>query len=215
MSESAFQEFPKIGRLSRDCIITEKLDGTNAQIYISPVLEAGFEGCIYQNGEVAMWAGSKSRWITPGQDNYGFAKWALEHHKELLKLGPGRHFGEWWGGGIQRGYGLEKNDKRWSLFNVARWCLHDQEPKQIPTQDPRIVKFQEKLPECCGLVPVLWRGLFNTEMCESALQVLKDDGSWAAKGFMKPEGIVCFHTGANVGFKKTLEKDEVPKGLHK
>ena len=36
--------------------------------------------------------------------------------------------------------------------------------------------------------------------------------SVAAPGFMKPEGVVVFHTAGNLGFKKTLEKDEVPKG---
>jgi hypothetical protein len=30
---------------------------------------------------------------------------------------------------------------------------------------------------------------------------------------MNPEGIVCFHTAANIGFKKTLEKDELPKSI--
>lgn len=28
-----------------------------------------------------------------------------------------------------------------------------------------------------------------------------------------PEGVVVFHTAGNVGFKKTVEKDEVPKAL--
>jgi hypothetical protein len=37
-------------------------------------------------------------------------------------------------------------------------------------------------------------------------------GSKAAPGFMKPEGIVVFHVAGNVGFKKTIEKDEEPKG---
>jgi hypothetical protein len=31
-----FTEFPKMARLSRDVIITEKIDGTNAQVFISP-----------------------------------------------------------------------------------------------------------------------------------------------------------------------------------
>jgi hypothetical protein len=31
----SFEEFQKIPRLRRDCVITEKIDGTNAQIYIS------------------------------------------------------------------------------------------------------------------------------------------------------------------------------------
>lgn len=30
-----FQEFPKMARLSRDIIITEKIDGTNAQLLIT------------------------------------------------------------------------------------------------------------------------------------------------------------------------------------
>jgi len=28
---------------------------------------------------------------------------------------------------------------------------------------------------------------------------------------MKPEGIVVFHVAGNVGFKKTIEKDGLPK----
>ena len=67
-----FQEFPKIARLTRECTITEKIDGTNASIYIG------------ENGEFLV--GSRSRWITPEEDNYGFAKWALANKEELLKL---------------------------------------------------------------------------------------------------------------------------------
>jgi hypothetical protein len=50
-------------------------------------------------------------------------------------------------------------------------------------------------------------------MCEAALIDLKVNGSYAAPGYMNPEGIVVFHVAGNVGFKKTLEKDEQPKGL--
>jgi len=32
---SEFQEFPKMARLSREVIITEKIDGTNIQVFIS------------------------------------------------------------------------------------------------------------------------------------------------------------------------------------
>lgn len=194
MSEE-FIEFPKIARLSRECIITEKLDGTNGQVAIT------------EEGEMLI--GSRSRWITPEQDNYGFARWATEHKNELMKLGVGRHFGEWWGSGIQRKYNL--TEKRWSLFNVARWCLHGEIPQRIPCADPRIEKYQEVLPSCCSLVPVLYRGEFTTDACETALRELRFHGSKAAPGFMKPEGIICFHIAGNVGFKKTLEKDEVPK----
>ena len=193
----AFVEFPKITRLSRDCIITEKLDGTNAQV------------CITEDGQMLI--GSRTRWITPEQDNYGFARWATEHREELMTLGVGRHFGEWWGQGIQRKYGMA--EKRWSLFNVSRWCLAGETPQRIPTADPRIVKMQDVLPACCSLVPVLYRGIFTTDACESAIADLRANGSKAAPVFGKPEGIICYHVAGNFGFKKTLEKDDVPKAL--
>lgn len=194
-----FKDFPKIARLSRPCIVTEKIDGTNAQIFIG------------EDGEFL--TGSRSRWITPEDDNYGFSKWAHGNKETLVKLGPGRHFGEWWGNGIQRGYGLKNGDKRFSLFNVIRWALHGAEPKQIPTEDPRIVKMQEVLPEGVGLVPVLSQQEdFGVVDFNNHTMWLREFGSQAAPGFMRPEGIVVFHIAGNVGFKKTIEKDESPKG---
>jgi len=173
-----FQEFPKMARLSRECIVTEKLDGTNAQI------------CIGEDGEFLV--GSRTRWITPEQDNHGFAKWAYEHKDELMLLGPGRHFGEWWGQGIQRGYNMPQ--KRFSLFNTSRWT-------------------PENVPPCCHIVPELYRGLFDTLVILDLLAKLETSGSLASPGFMKPEGIVCYHVAAGIGFKKTLEKDQVPKSM--
>lgn len=191
--QSPFIEFNKIARLSRECIVTEKIDGTNAQVFIPDTGEMLF--------------GSRSRWITPEADNYGFAAWGMAHKDELMKLGPGRHFGEWWGSGIQRGYGLPKGEKRFSLFNVSRWCVHGGVPKKIPQQDPRAEKYQDVLPECCGLVPVLLEGMFDTALIEGALSSLKLLGSVASPGFMKPEGVVIFHVPSRIMFKKTIEGD--------
>lgn len=199
LDDVEFKEFPKIARLSRDIIITEKIDGTNTCIFIG------------ERGEFL--TGSRTQWITPERDNHGFSKWAHERKELLIKLGSGTHFGEWWGQGIQRKYGL--SEKRWSLFNVTRWCLFNEEPKQIPCGDPRITKFQEKLPEGIYLVPVLYRGHFDMVAIEESLINLRNKGSAAAPGFLKPEGIVIFHTAGNVGFKKTIENDEVPKSLVK
>lgn len=196
---TTFTEFPKINRLSRECVITEKIDGTNASVYIG------------KDGEFL--TGSRTRWITPEQDNYGFSKWAHEHKEELLALGHGHHFGEWWGNGCQRGYGLPKGEKRFSLFNVVRWCVFGSEPGIIPCADPRIVKKQDVAPACVSLVPQLYRGLFTTEACIIALSELEIRGSKAVPGFTKPEGIVVFHIAGNVRFKKTIEKDDVPKLL--
>ena len=192
-----FEEFPKMARLSREVIITEKLDGTNGQIAIEELDGFPAEGALYQKDGLALWAGSRSRWVTPGDDNYGVAKWALENAEELLLLGPGRHFGEWWGQGIQRNYNQPR--KRFSLFNVVRWG--------------------ESRPACCDVVPTLWVGQLEEhgmmKGVKEALNRLQKDGSAAAPGFMNPEGIVLFHTAANFGFKKTLHKDEVPKAIAK
>ena len=193
-----FIEFPKIARLSRNIIITEKIDGTN--------------GCIFIGEDNEFLFGSRSRWITPEQDNHGFAKWAYEHKEELIAgLGAGRHFGEWWGSGIQRGYDLPKGWKRFSLINAIRWAMIGSELQRIPCGDPRIEKWQQYAPECCHVVPVLFRGLFDTKDINSVLWELNRTGSKANPGFMKPEGVVVFHIAGNVGFKKTIEKDNEPK----
>lgn len=212
-----FVEFPKIARLSREIIVTEKIDGTNAQVCIAELandaaIPAHSLGVFDHGGKLHyLAAGSRTKWITPKDDNHGFAAWVARNFDQLKKLGPGRHFGEWWGSGIQRGYGLPKGEKRLSLFNVVRWCLHGETPQRIPTGDPRVEKYQDVLPACVGLVPMLYRGAFDSEEIENTLEVLRIKGSAAAPGFMKPEGVVVFHTAANIGFKRTLEKDDVPK----
>ena len=209
-----FEEFPKMARLSRDVIITEKIDGTNAQILIVQSL-APEEGAIAHKslgtaGDLSMFAGSRTRYITPESDNFGFARWAKEHAEELFQLGPGRHFGEWWGQGVQRGYGL--TEKRFSLFNVQRWCNWSEEPREIPTGDPRVTRTQERAPTCCSVVPILFEGLFQTMKVDHMIERLRHEGSLAAPGFMKPEGVVVYHKACGTLFKKTLEKDEQPKG---
>jgi hypothetical protein len=209
-----FLEFPKIGRWSREIIVTEKIDGTNAQIYIEAL--EGYPSddpqCVYQADGLAMWAGSRNRWITPANDNYGFASWVVKNADELLKLGPGRHFGEWWGQGIQRKYGL--SEKRFSMFNVERWCPNGKTPRVIPALNPKDKpKTQDILPGCVGLVPTLYRGMMDEGGINQCLSYLRDFGSLAAPGFMDAEGIVIYHTASGVGFKKTLKNDETPKSL--
>jgi len=189
-----FVEFQKIARYSREVIVTEKIDGTNACVFIG------------EDGEFL--TGSRTRWIAPEADNHGFGKWANEHKAELLTLGPGRHFGEWWGSGIQRGYGLPKGEKRFSLFNVIRWCLAGETPQRIPTGDTRIVKTQDVLPPCVGLAPILWRGLFDRLDVAGIMANLLKTGSIAVRGYNDPEGIAIYHVGGSVGFKKTFRNDE-------
>ncbi len=179
-----FETFQKIPRLSRQCVVTEKIDGTNGQILVT------------EDGQ--LYAGSRSRWVlTPEgrlEDNFGFGLWAEQHKDELIVgLGIGRHFGEWWGAGIGAKYGLK--EKRFSLFNTSIWS------------DAAV------RPACCHVVPVLYSGLFDTVIIQDCVNTLRREGSQAAPGFMKPEGIIIYHVAANLYFKKTLEKDESPKGL--
>jgi hypothetical protein len=184
-----FLEFKKIPRLSRECIITEKIDGTNGII------------CITEEGEFLI--GSRSRWIDEHTDNHNFWRWCMDNKEELLKLGVGYHYGEWWGSGIQRGYNLPKGEKRFSLFNSSRW---------VKDRTKTLLEKQEYCPECCYVVPIIWEGIFNTLRIDEILQTLKEKGSLASPGFMRPEGVVIYHKAGNLYFKKTIEKDEEWKG---
>lgn len=189
---NTFEPFPKLARLSRGCVITEKLDGTNAQVFIvkdhadhyaneKPLYVAKFD-------DLYVYAGSRTRVITPGKetDNYGFASWVQENAEELLKLGEGRHFGEWYGRGIQRTYGLA--ERRFALFNTDRW------------QDGR-----QPRPACCDVVPVIHSGEFSTNEIECAMDALRSHGSLAVPGFMNPEGVVVYHAASRASFKKTFD----------
>jgi RNA ligase len=196
-----FQPFPKIPRLKREVVITEKLDGTNAQVVIVRSkshlhLDDGGTSIARSvrqddNSFLHLLAGSRNKWIQPGKetDNYGFASWAVDNATALFKLGEGQHFGEWYGRGIQRNYGLDT--RRFALFNRARY---------------------ENTPDvgCVEFVPILYTG--GIEGVDECLQVLRKQGSTAVPGFMNPEGIVVYHTAARSMFKVLLENDSQPKG---
>lgn len=168
-----FKPFPKIPRHRGGCLIQEKIDGTNGSIYIG------------EDGEFLV--GSRTRWITPESDNFGFARWAHQNKEELLKLGPGQHFGEWWGVGIQRNYHL--SERRFSLFDTGRWS------------DPAI------RPACCSCVPVLYAGPWSNDAIDATMAKLAETGSIAAPGFMNPEGVVVFVPHARLLFKRTFDGD--------
>lgn len=110
-----FKMFPKITRYTNmNVIITEKIDGSN--------------GCIIfeENGDVHVQ--SRRRFITPNDrdhptitDNFGFAAWVHENRDELFEFfGPGRHYGEWWGEGIQSNP-YEVEGRYFSPFNTSRF----------------------------------------------------------------------------------------------
>lgn len=164
-----FKAWPKITRFEnkRKPIFTEKIDGTNACIVID---EEGNFGCQ-----------SRTRLITPEEDNFGFASWAYQNKSELLKLGPGHHYGEWWGQGIQRGYGL--SEKRFSLFNTRRWGEHN-----------------PNTPSCVSVVPLL-----PCPSLEEALAIIKQ-GSIAVPNWKRPEGLIMYEPDTDTMFKIIIDK---------
>lgn len=175
--DKEFMSFPKLYRF-KDVIAMEKLDGTNGQLLI--------EGDEFK-------VGSRTRWITPENDNFGFARWAYANREELtVLLGEGRHYGEWFGMGIQRNYGM--NHRAFALFNTTRWA----EP------------FETMLP--LTIVPVLYEGPFDTQAFEQVMLDLKVSGSRISPGFMSPEGIVVYDPQSGTGFKKTFEYECRGKG---
>lgn len=206
-----FKPWPKTPRLNRGMVITEKIDGTNAAVHIArrtdePTLVGGnlfwmqlsdadtveVDGVAYAVG-----AQSRKRLITPDQDNFGFARWVWESAEALVRaLGEGTHYGEWWGSGIQRGYGLQKGEKRFSLFNVRRYAV-EHDLSSVPG---------------LGLVPVLHEGPFDSAQVNRIVGMLGREGSFAAPGFADPEGVIVFHEAAGQVFKVTCKDDEAPKG---
>lgn len=223
-SDIKFVGWPKISRLNRDICITEKIDGTNGAIGIT------LDGIVY--------AQNRNRILTPQDDQFGFARW-VEIHSDALRehLGPGLHFGEWWGVAINRGYDL--SERRFSLFNVKRWGQDSLGLLALAALRDRGAAVYT--------VPVLYEGPWtntlgyvNGETGEFfkpdaghdpawpevegqpnprprfapnfAIEWLKRVGSQAAPGFMNPEGIVVYHKAGDICFKATCHRDEEWKG---
>jgi hypothetical protein len=157
-----FESFPDIKKLgSAALFITQKIHGSNAQIYI-------FQ---QEDGNLDLICGSRSRWIAPGDDNFGFAEMVHANKQEFIdKLGQGRHYGEWAGPGINSGEGLTK--KTFVLFD--HW--------KYPPERP--------LPPNTVIVPVLYSGAFDMGEVEKAMNDLRTNGSKLVPGFMRPEGVV-------------------------
>ena len=195
-----FKPWPKIPRLNSECVITEKIDGTNAQILIldkriDDVDVAAMGGQYVETDDGYVFAFSRKKQIWPGSDNFGFASWVYENAQEIESvLGFGRHYGEWWGQGVQRGYGLK--EKRFSLFDSHNydWLNVPEERKEYGVESNLFS------------VPLLWRGKFSFEALEECLIVLREEGSIAAPGYDRPEGLVVHFRDAHQNFKVIGDK---------
>lgn len=178
-----FKSWGSTPRENKHKDITEKIDGTNACIVI-------WDGVVS--------AQSRKRIITPGDDNFGFAKWVYDNAGALLDtLGYGYHYGEWFGEGIQKNpLGIE--GKRFALFH--------------PT------KYNEKngyeLSKVDGLetVPLLHSGQCDLYTIPSIMEELMTLGS-RVKGAerQKPEGIIIWNKETQTRTKMLLENDAFHK----
>lgn len=196
-----FKPWPKTPRLLRNITITEKIDGTNAAIGFVPVDTSSvaqqdpnlFTFVRTSDGVFGVYAQSRTRLIRPGKDtdNYGFASWVNLHADELVRvLGEGLHYGEWWGAGIQRKYGMA--EKWFSLFNTARYAELDTDLN-------------------LSVVPVLYEGPNDTAAIATALESLRVNGSTASPGFMNPEGICVYQHSSRQVSKVTLDHNDAGK----
>jgi hypothetical protein len=171
-----FKAYGKTARLGSKVQITEKIDGTNAHILV-----VTDDSCITDTPSVpkyTVYPASRNRWLPEDeQDNYGFGAWVRANAASLaVILGPGRHYGEWWGEGIARGYGV--TGKRFSLFDTRRYAhLLDVAPWDIGGA-------------VVGVVPIIAEGLFSDQLLNDAREELEHTGSKAAPGFMRPEGLI-------------------------
>jgi hypothetical protein len=214
-----YPAMPPTARLHRDWLITEKLNGTNGLIVVKDIstftndpedpsthwpvpLNFMVQGA--RTDGIGIWAGSKNQWLGPDGDNFGFGAWVKANADLLIDtLGEGQHRGEWWGSGIQTGYGLPKGEKRFSLFNTSRW---DAEMDEL-----------NALGIGLGVVPLLAisDGHNLNRVVHAWLDELEKSGSVAAPGFMNAEGIVAFQPASQISFKATIKHDEIPKALIK
>lgn len=197
-----FKAWPKTPRLFKDMVVTEKIDGTNACVVVRLLPEeecgvaaGGDDGNVVVIGNepyYGVYAQSRNRLITPEKDNAGFAAWVQENAAGLVEtLGEGYHYGEWYGQGIQRKYGLDH--RRFALFNVNRYGELDL--SSVPNLET---------------VPVLFEGEFDTEHVMEVYHGLMAHGSYAVPGYTNPEGVVVFHSASQQVYKVT-DAGDLPK----
>lgn len=188
-----FIPFPKIENIVKlKMSVTQKIHGSNAQIYITRHIDDDFGA----HWEIK--AGSRTRWLTCDDDNYGFGKWVHDNQIELINvLGEGRHYGEWCGKGINAGEGL--STKVFVLFDWWKYSDKEKYPYHPFISDTLRLR----------VVPVLYTGDFSYEIIDELMRDLKITGSRLTPPgwYMKPEGIVIDING--VKYKKVFDNEEI------
>jgi hypothetical protein len=194
-----FTPYPKTPRLNREVIVTEKVDGSNGQVYITddPIRGLAPVAQIAQDGQLPalVYAGSRNRWVHPGDDNFGFAAWVASTAGTLVDdLGHGRHYGEWYGKGINRNP-YEIQHKAFALFNPFTDLGSPATPHLGVVPLLAVCDFQDLQPMLKNLLAELraYGTCLPNILCDYA------------------EGVVVYHTAGRQTFKVTLVGDETPK----
>ena len=215
MSTANYPSFSSIERLENIyCIISEKIDGTNGLIEIQNKANNS------NTGSMIVKFGSRNRYISFSDDNAGFANFFRHYEKKFKNMAkeiiassynedsqtdeiptenyPLRIYGEWFGKGIQRGYGLK--DKFFMPFSTFY------AEKLIEYQVPNIVKPN-----------IMYTGKFSQEIADTCMQTLTN-GSLIIPEFKRPEGIVIHFPKYNFRLKQTFEgskwEQNIPKAEH-
>lgn len=207
-----FRNYGKIPRWVNEHVwISEKLDGTNSCVVVEDVTGKVWSAdnlppnavawMEYDYACYAVYAQSRSRFLLPGKgtDNFGFANYVQENAVGLVKtLGVGYSYGEYYGSGIQSGYGLVNGERHFALFPTARHTMWSDD--------------YEKYTEVPGLeiAPELYEGPFGEGNCiEDCLNLLRENGSFAqsAKGFARPEGVVVQFKLSGARYKAFVMED--------
>jgi hypothetical protein len=192
--------FASITRLNRATVVSEKIHGSNFGIHVL------LDGSVH--------AQSRKKIIDLTCDVKGFARWIAENSNDLAtQLGPGLHFGEFAGPGIQKGFTYGWDEKRFLLFNSGRWHSEFNQAV-IAGEDPDSVTGSTKCLQAplCHVVPIVAIGqsLWDPVVI-GAIDKIRPHGSYASSGHHRAEGIVVFHEPSQATFKVLCDNDEMPK----
>ncbi len=179
-----FHKYFKIPRIENETFtISEKIDGSNGLIYVH---HARFDDVKKGVDRSYILAGSRSKWLiddgSKTWDNHGFGSWVEENEEDLYSLDEGYHYGEWYGKGINRGYGLL--DKRFMLFNYGRYA------EKLRLADSGLLF---NMPTKVQVETVFHHNVKFEQLFQIIAEVryhLTHDGSKHVQGYIKPEGLI-------------------------
>lgn len=207
--DNLISDWPTIPRLTESLIVTEKLDGVFGKIHISDYPPSTYtsDHTVTKTPDgraFIVTAATRDFKLKHDTDYFGFREWVYAHAQSLaMILGPGDHFGEWWGGGIRRGYGLPDGDRRFSLFDFNRWSsMIGQTLEMTEVDEIRVVPIITTLSS------------FDSSDIHRLLDLLRRTGSYAEVGYKPAEGVVIYNTDGLPVVKAVL-KDDRPKLLDK